>query len=195
MQEEVDNTFRVVCLGGSAGGLEAYIDILRRLPNDTGMSFVIVAHRPLTHPEMLPELLARVTNMPIEQVVQGMRLEPNRVFLAPPQMDMTVNGLVLDLKPTSKPKGWPNALTLFLSSLAKAKGARVVAVILSGMDGDGSAALAAIKSEGGMTFAQLHAAYDSMPVSAEETGHVDYILSSADIAKALLEIAKGDASL
>jgi len=94
----------------------------------------------------------------------------------------------------SKPKGWPNALTHFLLSLAKAKGARVVAVILSGMDGDGSAALAAIKSEGGMTFAQLHAAYDSTPVSAEETGHVDFILSSADITKALLGIAKNDSS-
>jgi len=183
------NDFRVVCLGGSAGGLEAYMDILRGLPADTGMAFVIAPHRAQEYAHLLPHLLNTVTVMPVVEVKQGMRLEPNRVFVMPPRVDMSLTGNVFDLRTTAKPRGWPKTINTFLCSLAEAAGPRAVAVILSGLDGDGSAALKAIKSAGGLTFAQSDASYDSMPRSAVETGHIDYLLPASGIAKALLTVA------
>ena len=181
--------FRVVCLGGSAGGLQAYMDILRGLPANTGMAFVIAPHRALENAHLLPQLLSAVTKMPVLEVEQGMRLEPNRVFVMPPRVDMSLAGNVFDLRTTSRPPGWPKTINTFLCSLAEAAGPRAVAVILSGLDGDGSAALKAIKSAGGLTFAQSDASYDSMPRTAVETGHIDYLLPASGIAKALLALA------
>lgn len=181
--------FRVVCLGGSAGGLQAYRDILRNLPPDTGMAFVVAPHRALEHAHLLPELLSTVTKMPVVEVEQGMRLEPDRVFVMPPRINMTLAGNAFKLRTTAKPRGWPKTINIFLCSLAEVTRQRAVAVILSGLDGDGSAALKVIKAGGGFTFAQSDAAYDSMPRTAVETGHVDYLLPAADIAKALLVLA------
>ena len=181
--------FRVVCLGGSAGGLHAYMDILRGLPANTGMAFVIAPHRALENAHLLPQLLSTVTKMPVLEVQQGMRLEPNRVFVMPPRMDLTTAGNVFHLRTTSRPPGWPKTISIFLCSLAETAGQRAVAVILSGLDGDGSAALQAIKAAGGLTFAQSDAAYDSMPRSAVETGHVDYLMPAVEIAKALSALA------
>ena len=181
--------FRVVCLAGSAGGLKAYMDILRILPADTGMAFVIAPHRALENSDLLPELLRKVTKMPVSEVEQGMKLEPDKVFVMPPHTDMTLVGNVFSLRTTSKPPGWPKTINIFLCSLAEATGKRAVALILSGLDHDGSAALKAIKEAGGMTFAQSDASYDSMPRHAVETGHVDRLLPTAEIAEALLVLA------
>jgi chemotaxis response regulator CheB len=183
------NRFRVVCLGGSAGGLEAYIEILRGLPADTGMAFVIAPHRQLEYAHLLTHILTSVTQMPVAEVTEGMRLEPNRVFIMPPRMDMTMTENVFHLRTTAAPAAWPKTISVFLFSLAEAIGSRAVAVILSGMDHDGSAALKAIKAAGGVTFAQSNAAYDSMPRHAVETGFVDYLLPSAEIGQALLVFA------
>jgi two-component system CheB/CheR fusion protein len=181
--------FRVVCLGGSTGGLQAYMDILRDLPADTGMAFVVAPHRALENAHLLPHLLSTVTKMPVMEAKQGMRLEPNQVFVMPPRKDMTLAGHAFHLLTTSRPPGWPKTINIFLSSLAEATGPRAVAVILSGLDGDGSAALQAIKAGGGFTFAQSDASCDSMPRHAVETGHIDYLLPAAEIAKALLVLA------
>jgi two-component system CheB/CheR fusion protein len=183
------DNFRVVCLGGSAGGLQAYTDILRGLPADTGMAFVIAAHRAPVHTQLLPQLLSAVTKMPIVEVKEGMRLEPNRVFLIPPRMDLTTTGNEFHLRTTARPPGWPKTINFFLFSLAEAIGPRAVAVILSGLDGDGSAALKSIKAAGGLTFAQSDATSKSMPREAVETGHIDYLLPAGKIAKALLALA------
>lgn len=179
----------MVCLGGSAGGLQGYMDILRSLPADTGMAFVIAPHRALENAQLLPQLLSSVTKMPVLEVRQGMRLEPNRVFVMPPRMDLTTAGNAFHLRTTSRPPGWPKTINIFLSSLAETVGKRAVAVILSGLDGDGSAALKAIKGAGGLTFAQSDAAYDSMPRSAVETGHIDHLMPAVEIAKPLLALA------
>lgn len=181
--------FRVVCLGGSAGGLQAYRDILRGLSADTGMAFVIAAHRAPEHTQLLPQLLSAVTKMPVVEVKEGMRLEPNRVFLIPPRMDLITTGNEFHLRTTARPPGWPKTINLFLFSLAEAIGPRAVAVILSGLDGDGSAALKSIKAAGGVTFAQSDATSKSMPREAVETGHIDYLLPAAEIAKALVVLA------
>ncbi len=183
------DNFRVVCLGGSAGGLQAYRDILRSLSADTGMAFVIAAHRSPEHTQLLPQLLSAVTKMPVVEVEEGMRLEPNRVFLIPPRMDLITTGNEFHLRTTARPPGWPKTINLFLFSLAEAIGPRAVAVILSGLDGDGSAALKSIKAAGGVTFAQSDATSKSMPREAVETGHIDYLLPAAKIAKALLALA------
>ena len=181
-------SFRVVCLGGSAGGLEAYLEILRSLPADSGMAFVVVSHRGLGNEDRLCWLLARATAMPVAEVEQGMSLEPNRVFIMPAGKDMTLHSDIFDLKATPRRRGFSKALTLFLRSLSEAYGSRGVAVILSGMDGDGSAALAAFKAAGGVTFAQANPAFASMPDHAVATGHVDFVLPPAEIAQALLSL-------
>jgi len=165
------------------------MDILRSLPANTGMAFVIAPHRALENADLLPQLLRTVTKMPVLEVQQGMRLEPNQVFVMPPRMDLTTAGNVFHLRTTSRPPGWPKTINIFLSSLAETVGPRAVAVILSGLDGDGSAALKAIKTAGGLTFAQSDAAYDSMPRSAVKTGHVDHLLPAVEIARALLALA------
>lgn len=185
----MDDNFRVVCLGGSAGGLEAYRDILRGLTGDTGMAFVIAPHRMLENAHVLPQLLTTVTTMLVVEVKEGMRLEPNRVFVMPPRMDLTTTGNVFHLRTTERPPGWPKSISIFLCSLSETIGPRAVAVILSGLDHDGSAALKSIKDAGGMTFAQSDASYDDMPRHAVETGHIDYLLPAAEIAKALLALA------
>lgn len=182
--------FRVICLGGSAGGLQAYMDILRNLPADTGMAFVIAAHRALEGVQLLPQLLTTVTDMPVMEVRQGMWLEPNQVFVMPPRMDMTIAGNRFHLRATSRPPGWPKTINTFPCSLAEATGKRAVAVILSGLDGDGSAALKAIKAAGGLTFAQSDASYESRPRNAVETGHIDHLLPAAEIAKSLSALAQ-----
>ena len=184
--------FRVVCLGGSAGGLEAYLGILRPLPADTGMAFIIAPHRGCEQAHLLPDILSAATAMPVAEVTQGMPLEPNRVYVMPPGKDMTVNGGKFDLRTTPPARGWPKTISVIMLSLAEAYGNCAVAVILSGMDHDGSAALQAVKAAGGITFAQSNPAVNDMPRNAVDTGYVDMILPPAEIAKTLLELPPVD---
>jgi two-component system, chemotaxis family, CheB/CheR fusion protein len=188
-RREEGNGFRVVCIGGSAGGLQAYVEILRGLPSDTGMAFVIAPHRGPQHSELLPSILRKATKMPVSEVEQGMRLEPDKVFVMPPRIEMTTAGNIFLLRRTPAPAGWPKTISTFLFSLAEAKGNRAVVVIVSGLDHDGVTALAAIKAAGGVTFAQSDAEYGSMPQHAIESGHIDHFLPSAEIAKELLRLA------
>ena len=181
--------FRVVCLGGSAGGLEAYVCILRSLPADTGMAFVVAPHRSLERAHLLPQILSRATAMSVVEVEQDMAVEPNRVFVMPPGQDMTLNGDKFALRAKAKVHGWPVTLSILLLSLAEVYGPRAVAVVLSGLSTDGSGAMKAIKAAGGVTFAQSDSEFDDMPRHAVGTGHVDFILSSEEIAKGLLRLS------
>jgi two-component system, chemotaxis family, CheB/CheR fusion protein len=181
--------FRVVCLGGSAGGLKPYLAILSQMPSDTGMAFVVAQHRAPDNSDLLPHLLSKATKMPVIEVVQGTRIEPNCVYVMPPRTNMTLHDGYFRLSTQVWPDGWPKTINVFLCSLAKEIGARTVAVILSGLDGDGSAALKTIKAEGGITFAQSDAAFDSMPETAVDTGHIDHLMSADDIAIALKALA------
>ena len=117
-----------------------------------------------------------------------MRLEPDRVFVMPARREMTLDGDIFHLRTTPGPADWRKTINIFLCSLAEAKGRCVVAVILSGMDVDGCAALENIKAAGGVSFAQSDASYDSMPRHAMATGHVDFLLPAADIARSLLKL-------
>src|SRR5471032_803303 len=183
--------FPVVCVGGSAGGLDAYIRLLRHLPPDMGVAIVIVNHL-RTVATMLPEILPRYTPMPVELITEKLVIRPNHVFIIPEKRDLHILNGEFRLKPISKPWGWPDVITVFLRSLTKHWDGKLVAVIVSGYDGDGAAALCGIKEVGGITIAQKlePAGQPDMPESAIESGCVDFVLSPEDIAHKLSRIAR-----
>ena len=183
--------FPVVCVGGSAGGLDAYTRLLQHLPADMGVAIVIVNHlrTVATH---LHEILPRYTRMPVELITERLLIQPNRVFIIPEQRDLHVLDGEFRLKPISKPRGWPDVITVFLRSLTKNWDGKLIAVIVSGFDGDGAAALCGIKEVGGITIAQRPdtAGQPDMPGSAIASGCIDSILSPEDIGQEILRIAR-----
>ncbi len=182
--------FPVVCVGGSAGGLDAYIRLLRHLPADMGVAIVIVNHL-RTVDTQLHEILPRYSAMPVELITERLLIEPNHVFIIPAQRDLHVLDGEFRLMPISKPRGWPDVITVFLRSLTQHWDGKLIAVIVSGFDGDGAAALCGIKDVGGITIAQQldTAGQPDMPKSAIASGCIDFILSPEDIAKKLVQIA------
>jgi two-component system, chemotaxis family, protein-glutamate methylesterase/glutaminase len=182
--------FPVVCVGGSAGGLDAYSRLLRNLPSDMGVAIVIVNHlrNVATH---LHEILPSCTAMPVELITERLMIEPNHVFIIPEQRDLHVLDGEFRLKPISKPRGWPDVITVFLRSLTENWDGKLIAVIVSGYDGDGAAALCGIKDVGGITIAQKleTAQQPDMPESAIATGCIDFVLSPEEIAGAIVQIA------
>src|SRR4051794_6576910 len=184
-------TFGVVCLGGSARGLDAYLGILRPLPADTVIAFVIAPHRGVEHAQLLPRILSAATAMPVAEVTQGMQLEPNRVYIMPPGKKMTVNGGMFNLQTTPAARSWPKTISGFMLSLAEAWKPRGGGHSLR-HDHDRSAALQAVKAAGRITFAQPTPAETDMPRRAVDRGYVDMILPPAEFAKALLDLPPVD---
>ncbi len=181
--------FPVVCVGGSAGGLDAYTRLLRHLPADMGVAIVIVNHLRIvaTH---LHEILPLYTNMPVTLITERLVIQPNHVFIIPAQRDLHVLDGEFRLKPISKPRGWPDVITVFLRSLTEHWAGQLIAVIVSGYDGDGAAALSGIREVGGITIAQKLATAEQpdMPESAIASGCIDFILSPEDIAREIIRI-------
>ena len=188
--------FPVVCVGGSAGGLDAYTRLLRRLPNDMGVAIVIVNHLRIVATR-LHEILPHFTAMPVELITDGLVLRPNHVFIIPSQRDLHILDGEFHLTPISKPRGWPDVITVFLRSLAQHWNGKIIAIIVSGYDGDGAAALCSIQEAGGITIAQKleTASQPDMPESAIATGCIDFILSPEEIATEIVRIARGDTSV
>ena len=185
----VAKDFPLVCVGGSAGGLDAYVRLLRHLPADMGVAIVIVNHL-RTVATMLHEILPRYTEMPVELIAERLLIQPNRVFIIPENRDLHVLDGEFRLKPISKPRGWPDVITVFLRSLTQHWSGKLIAVIVSGYDGDGAAALCGIKDVGGITTAQRleTAKQPDMPESAIASGCIDFILSPEDIAQEIARI-------
>ena len=183
--------FPIVCVGGSAGGLDAYIRLLQNLPCDMGVAIVIVNHITLM-PTQLHEVLPRYTTMPVDLITENLLIEPNRVFIIPANRDLHVDGESFQLLPISKPRGWPDVITVFLRSLTEHWDGKLIAVIVSGYDGDGAAAMCGIQQVGGITIAQKldTASQPDMPESAIASGCIDFILSPEDIAKEIVRIAR-----
>ena len=183
--------FPVVCVGGSAGGLDAYIRLLQHLPADMGVAVVIVNHL-RTVSTSLHEILPKYTAMPVELITERLIIEPNHVFIIPEQRDLHVLDGEFRLKPISKPRGWPDVITVFLRSLTQNWDGKLIAVIVSGFDGDGAAALCGIKQVGGITIAQKldTAAQPDMPASAMASGCIDFVLSPEDIAREIVHIVQ-----
>ena len=186
--------FAVVCVGGSAGGLDAYTRLLRHLPADMGVAIVIVNHL-RTVATQLHEILPSTTAMPVELITERLLIVPNHVFIIPEKRDLHVLDGEFRLKPISKPRGWPDVITVFLRSLTHHWDGKLIAVIVSGYDGDGAAALCGIKDVGGITIAQKPetAGQPDMPASAIASGCIDFVLSPEDIAHEIVRIAHGDA--
>ncbi len=185
--------FPIVCVGGSAGGLEAYIQLLQHLPNNMGVAVVIVNHV-RTFATQLHEILPRFSTMPVELITDRLLIRPNQVFIIPEQRDLHVFEGDFRLKPISKPRGWPDVITVFLRSLTEHWDGKLIAVIVSGYDGDGADALRGIKDVGGTTIAQRleTAKQPDMPESAIASGFVDFVLSPEDIANAIVRIANAE---
>jgi two-component system chemotaxis response regulator CheB len=181
--------FPLVCVGGSAGGLDAYTRLLQHLPADMGVAIVIVNHL-RTVATLLHEILPRYTAMPVELITERLLIQPNRVFIIPAQRDLHVLDGEFRLRPISKPRGWPDVITVFLHSLTKHWDGKLIAVIVSGYDGDGAAALCGIREVGGITIAQKldTAGQPDMPRSAIATGCIDFVLSPEEIAREIVRI-------
>ncbi len=172
-----ENFFPVIGIGASAGGLEALEIFLKNVPDPCGVAFVIVQHLDPTHKGMMVGLLQRVTTIPVVEVSDRLIIEPDHVYVIPPNKDMLLLHGILHLLDPVEPRGLRLPIDLFFRSLADDLQHRSVGVILSGMGSDGSHGLLAIKEKGGGVFVQdpVSAKFDGMPRSAIGAGHVDLI--------------------
>ncbi|MDP2021195.1 MAG: chemotaxis protein CheB, partial [Hydrogenophaga sp.] len=180
--------FPVVAIGASAGGLEAFEQFFRAMPADSGMGFVLVQHLDPTHTSILSEILQRSTAMPVVEAVQQMPIEPNRVYVIPPNHDMVIERGALSLRVSSRPRGGGQmAIDRCFRSLAEDQGEYAVGIVLSGTGTDGTLGLRAIHGAGGLCLVQdpATAKYDGMPASAIQAGFATQVLAVEDMPKAL----------
>jgi chemotaxis response regulator CheB len=191
MPEVRVKNFPIVCVGGSAGGLDAYIRLLRNLPADMGVAIVIVNHITIM-PTQLHKVLPNFTTMPVDLITDNLLIEPDHVFIIPANRDLHIEAGEFQLRPISKPRGWPDVITVFLRSLTRHWDGRLIAVIVSGYDGDGAEALCGIKEVGGVTIAQKlsTAIQPDMPESAIASGCIDLILAPEAIAQEIIRITQ-----
>ena len=185
----------IVGMGGSAGALEAFEQFFSHMPSDSGLAFVLVTHMDPTHKGMMPELLGRCTTMPVVQVEESMPVRPNRVYIIPPNKDMSILHGMLHLLEPSAPRGTRAPIDLFLRHLAEDQEDRAIAVIMSGMGTDGTLGVKTIKEHLGLALAQdaRSAKYDSMPKSAIGTGLMDYVAAPENMPEKLLAFTRHSA--
>ena len=183
-------SFRIVGVGASAGGLEAFTDLLRALPANPHMGFVFVQHLDPKHISVLAQLLGRESKMPVVEARDGARVKADHVYVIPRNTSMSIVNGVLALGPREMVAGQFTSIDIFLRSLAKDQGPRAVGVVLSGNASDGALGLKAVKAAGGITFAQepSSAKYDGMPRAAIAGGCVDFIRRPAEIAQELIRL-------
>ena len=183
--------FPVVGIGASAGGLDAFRQLLAVLPAGTGMAFILIQHLDPTHASMMVDLLAGHTPLTVQQATDGMPLEPEHVYLIPPGTYLSIRAGALRLSQPLERHGARLPFDFFLRSLADELGERAICVILSGTGGDGSLGLKAVKAKGGLVIAQepSEAEYDGMPRSAIMTGAVDLVLQVVEIPQILAKYA------
>ena len=187
------NAFPVVGIGASAGGLEAFKKLLNAIPENSGMAYVLVQHLHPGHESMLPEILQKVTKIPVLEISDDIKVMPNHIYIIPSNKMMIANDGVLQLTPRAANKNQLNLpIDLFFTSLAEVHQSHSIGVVLSGTASDGTNGLKAIKEHGGITFAQdsESAAYNGMPDSAIQAGVVDFILAPEKIPEKLLEVTK-----
>ncbi|MGA2397064.1 MAG: chemotaxis protein CheB [Steroidobacteraceae bacterium] len=179
---------RIVGLGASAGGLEPLEQFLAHVPVPSGLAYIVVQHLDPTHKAMLTELLQRATSMPVREVTASLRVEPDAVYVIPPNTELTVKGGLLRLAEPSEPRGMRLPIDVLFCSLAGDQGARAIGVVLSGMGSDGTLGLQTIKTQGGLTLAQEpgSAQFDSMPKSAIAAGAADVVGLASDLPERIL---------
>jgi two-component system, chemotaxis family, CheB/CheR fusion protein len=187
---EVSASFPVVGVGASAGGFEAFSELLSHLPSDIPMAIVLVQHLDPKHSSLLTELLTRATPLPVVEARQGIRVEPAHVYVIPPNTTLTIVDDALQTSPREPGSALHMPVDTFFRSLAESRGERAIGVVLSGGASDGALGIKAIKGEGGVTFAQdpQTAGQDGMPRSAIASGAVDFVLPPRGIAQELARI-------
>ena len=181
--------FPVVGIGASAGGLEAFKRLLTAIPEDSGMAYVLVQHLDPTHESFLPEILQRVTKIPVHEIIDDIHLAPDHIYIIPSNKILTSTDGVLQLSPRDTKK-LNLSIDIFFTSLADVHKEFAVGVVLSGTGSDGTLGLKAIKEHGGISIVQdtQSAGYNSMPLSAVNAGVVDFILAPEKIPAQLLQI-------
>ncbi|PXX98439.1 chemotaxis protein CheB [Halomonas sp. LBP4] len=179
---------RVLGIGASAGGLAPLEEFLARIPPHSHMAYVVVQHLDPTHKALLPELLQRVTPMSVRQATQGMPIEPDCVYVIPPNTELSVVDGLLNLAKPMEPRGMRLPINVLFSSLARAQGEQAIGVVLSGMGTDGTLGLQAIKAVGGLTAVQQPdtAQFDAMPKSAIAANCADIIAPPGDLPTRIL---------
>lgn len=188
-----ENLFPVIGIGASAGGLDAFKKFLKAIPDNSGMAFVLVQHLDPKHESLLPELLKKVTHIPVLEITDDIVVKPNHIYVIPSNKIMVANDGILKLTPRPPVnKNRQNLpIDIFFTSLAEVHQTYAIGVVLSGTASDGTAGLKAIKDHGGLTFAQdKSATFDSMPDSAVKAGVVDFILPPEEIPQKILEITR-----
>jgi two-component system CheB/CheR fusion protein len=190
-EQNPHDRFKVVAIGASAGGLEVFTQILSDLPIDTGMGFVLIQHLAPHYDSQLSEILQKTTQMTVREAQEDMSIEPNSVYVIPPNTLMTLEHGILKLESRQLVKGKYMAIDGFFNSLANDSGDQAIAVILSGNNEDGTKGLEAIKTLGGITIAQdlASAQFPTMPMIAIASGYVDFVLSPMKIAAELVNIS------
>src|SRR5437867_1238460 len=183
-------SFPIVGVGASAGGLEAFTQLLQELPSDVDVALVLIQHLDPTYKSMLTELLSRATKLAVEEVTDGTRVKARHVYVIPPNTTMTISKRVLHLTPRVEVDRKHTPIDHFLLSLAQDQKSRAIGIILSGTSMDGIHGLRAIKDEGGSTIAQdeKSAKYYDLPRSAVAAGCVDLILRPQEIAQELVKL-------
>jgi two-component system, chemotaxis family, CheB/CheR fusion protein len=193
MIAETDNhkkNFPIVAIGASAGGLEAVKELFTFLPANTGMAFVYVQHLNPDIKSNLPSIIGRITSMPVTEATSKVKIEPNHLYIIPPGKEITLTDGILNLKPQRKERTEIKPIDLFFTSLAEGKLEASIGILLSGTGKDGTAGLKAIKTAGGLTFAQNNSAqFSNMPDSAIQEGIVDKILTPKQIAEYLANLS------
>ena len=179
----------IVGIGGSAGGLKAYKALLDALPCNTGMAFVVVSHILPTANSQLASILSAHTQMPVLVASTAMPIQANHVYVSPPNSDLLIESGAF--KVVSPRTGRNILIDLFFTSLADAMGASAIGIIVSGYDGDGTEGCKHIKTKGGQTFAQdMSAEVTDMPLGAQASGNIDFVLSLDEISKELQRLKR-----
>ena len=178
--------FQIVCFGASAGGIEAFTQLLSHLDVDLGMAYILIMHLSKNHRSALREVIQFKTKIPVQTVVDGMEVRPNNIYVIPPNTYMSIVDGHLKLAPQSSAGIGNYGIDYFLMNLAAVYKNNAIGVILSGTATDGTLGLKAIKAEGGITFAQDDSAkFTGMPQHAYDSGYVDFLLSPEKIADEL----------
>ena len=182
----------IVGVGASAGGLAALTALLKALPAHSGLAFVLIQHLDPLHPSALTQLLSKATSMPVLEVTDGIAVQPDHVYVIPPNKSMIVRGGALKLTPRERTPAPHHPIDEFYSALAQEQRSAAVGVILSGSGSDGTLGLKEIKAEGGVTFAQdpNTAEWPAMPMSAIAAGAADFVLPPKRIAAELARIGR-----
>ncbi len=185
-----ENLFPVVGIGASAGGLEAFKKLIKAITEDSGMAYILVQHLHPGHESALPEILQRVSKIPVQEISDNVKVQPNHIYVIPSNKMLVATDGVLKLSERAIAGKLNLPIDLFFSSLAEVHQSHGIGVVLSGTGADGTAGLKDIKDHGGITFAQDPgtAGYDGMPQSAIDADIVDFIIAPELIPSKLMEL-------